>query len=196
MSPHSGELTLGIVGAGKMGTAIARLAMAAGYNVALSGSGTADRIALIVEVLAPGALASSTEEVVAYANLIVLALPMHRFRELPRDLLAGKTVVDTMNYWEETDGVDEELAAAPHGTSVVVQRWFRSARVVKTLNQLGYEKLEDAARLRSGSGQVAMGVAGDDPDAVTSVIEFVDRLGFVGVAVGPLVSGLDLEVSR
>src|ERR1700688_2935445 len=110
---------LGIVGAGKVGTTIARAAIAAGYDVAISGSGAAERIALIVEVLAPGARAVSTDEAVRNADIIVLAVPMHRFRELPRDLFAGKILIDAMNYWDEIDGADEELATAPMGTSVV-----------------------------------------------------------------------------
>src|SRR6266699_5778408 len=92
----SGEPTerrLGIVGAGKAGTAFARAAVAGGYDVAISGSGPAGRIELIVEVLAPGARALSTDEVIRYAGLIVLAIPMHRFQELRRDLFAGKILV-------------------------------------------------------------------------------------------------------
>src|SRR3989442_1674525 len=117
---------LGIVGAGRVGTTIARAAIAAGYDVAISGSGTADRIALIVEVLAPGARPVSTDEVVRHADLIVLAVPMHRFRELPRDLFAGKILIDAMNYWEEIDCVDQELATAQAGTRGVVQQRFPS----------------------------------------------------------------------
>jgi predicted dinucleotide-binding enzyme len=106
-SSEAGDRHLGIVGAGKIGTAIARAAVAGGYDVAIAGSGPAERIELIVDVLAPGARAVSTDEVVRSADLIVLAIPMHRVRELPRDLFAGKILVDAMNYWEEIDGVDE-----------------------------------------------------------------------------------------
>src|SRR2546421_10539033 len=72
---------LGIVGAGKAGTAIARAAVAGGYGGAISGAGPAEPIDLGVEVLAPGARALSTPEGVSSADLIVLALPMHLFRE-------------------------------------------------------------------------------------------------------------------
>src|SRR5712672_1236800 len=106
-SSEPADRRLGIVGAGKAGTAIARAAVAGGWDVAISGSGSADRIELIVEVLAPGAHALSTDEVAGYAGLIVLAIPMHRFRDLRRDLFAGKILVDAMNYWAEIDGVDE-----------------------------------------------------------------------------------------
>ena len=83
-SSEAADRRLGIVGAGKAGTAIARAAVAGGYDVAISGSGPAARIELIVQVLAPGARALSTGEVVSSADLIVLAVPMHRFRELGR----------------------------------------------------------------------------------------------------------------
>ena len=92
MSQHeAAESRLGIVGAGKIGTAIARATIGGGYAVAISGSGAADRIELIVEVLAPGAHAVTTEAVVRHADLIVLAVPMHRFRDLPHDLFVGKS---------------------------------------------------------------------------------------------------------
>lgn len=187
---------LGIVGAGKLGTAIARAAIAAGFDVAISGSGPGSRIALIVEVLAPGAVAMSTREVVAHADLIVLAVPMHRFRELARDLFAGKIVIDTMNYWEDIDGIDEELSAAPAGSSVVVQHWFSSARVVKSLNQLGYHELEEEAVPHGTSGRPVMAVAGDDPAAVGTVMRFVEQIGFDPVEVGPLAAGVSLEPHR
>src|SRR5258707_15772024 len=121
---------LGIVGAGKAGTAIARAAVAGGYDVAISGSGPADRIRLIVDVLAPGARALTTDEVARYAGLIVLAIPMHRFRELRRDLFAGKILVAAMNYWDEIDGVDQQFETAPAGTSMLVQEWFAFAKWV------------------------------------------------------------------
>src|SRR5207237_7961981 len=93
-------LRCGMVGAGKFGTTRARAAVAAGYDVAISGSGARDEIALTVDVLAPGATAATTEAVVRHADVIVLAVPTHRFRELPSDLFAGKILIDAMNSWE------------------------------------------------------------------------------------------------
>jgi len=193
MSSSQGADRLGIVGAGKIGTAIARAAVTAGYDVAISGSGPAERIELIVDVLAPGARPLTTEDVVRHADLIVLAVPMHRFRDLPRDLFAGKIVVDAMNYWAETDGVDAELTAAPAGTSAVVQAWFASARVVKSLNHLGYFKFEKARRPAGSPGRIAIAAAGDDREAVDEVLQLIDRLGFDAVDAGRLEAGLTLE---
>lgn len=195
-NPETGDRRLGIVGAGRLGTTIARAAIAAGYDVAMSGSGPAERIALTVEVLAPGARAVSTDEVVRHADLIVLAVPTHRFRELPRDLFAGKILVDAMNYWEPIDGVDEELATAPAGTSVVVQERFPSAQVVKSLNQLGYHEFEEGKRRRGVPDRIAIAAAGDDRTAVATVMQLIDRLGFDAVDAGPLEAGLAVEPGR
>ena len=187
------DLRLGIVGAGKFGTTIARAAVESGYDVAISGSGPADDIALTVDVLAPGAHAATTEEVVRHADIIVLAVPTHRFRELPPGLFAGKILVDAMNYWEPVDGVDPALAGAPDGTSKVVRDRFPTARVVKSLNQLGYHELEDSRRPKGASDRIAVGAAGDDRLAVRAVMRLVDRLGFDPVDAGPLENGWLLE---
>jgi predicted dinucleotide-binding enzyme len=182
-------MRLGIVGAGKLGTTVARLAIAAGYDVAISGSGPAQDIALTVEVLAPGARAVTTEEAVRHADIVVLAVPTHRFRELSPDVFAGRILVDAMNYWPPIDGDDEDLAGAPDGTSALVQGRFASARVVKSLNQLGYHELDELGRPAGAPDRVAVGVAGDDPDAVRAVMALVDRLGFDPVDAGPLADG-------
>jgi predicted dinucleotide-binding enzyme len=184
---------LGIVGAGKAGTAIARAAVAGGYDVAISGSGPAERIELIVEVLAPGARALSTDEVAAYADLIVLAIPLHRLRELRPELFAGKILVDAMNYWDEIDGVDGPFATAPAGTSMLVQEWFSSARVVKSLNHLGYFKFEKSRRPPGTPGRIGMAAAGNDRSAVAAVLQLIETLGFDALDAGNLESGLALQ---
>ena len=194
MSSHEAtDRRLGIVGAGKAGTAFARAAVAGGYDVAISGSGAADRIELIVDVLAPGARARTTDEVVAFSDLIVLAIPLHRFHELRRDLFAGKVLVDAMNYWDEIDGVDGPFATALRGTSMIVQEWFRSARVVKSLNHLGYFKFEKSRLPKGAPGRIAMAAAGDDRAAVAEVLELIDALGFDPVDAGSLEAGLALQ---
>jgi predicted dinucleotide-binding enzyme len=192
-SNGAGDRRLGIVGAGKAGTVIARAAVAAGYDVAISGSGSSERIELIVEVLAPGARALTTEEVVRHAHLIVLAIPLHRYRELRRDLFDGKILVDAMNYWDEIDGVDGPFATAPAGTSMLVQEWFPSARVVKSLNHLGYFKFEKSRRPHGTPGRVGMAAAGNDRSAVEQVLQLIDTLGFDAVDGGSLESGLSLQ---
>ncbi len=187
------DLRLGIIGAGKFGTTVARAAVAAGYDVAISGSGPADEIALTIEVLVPGARAATTAEVVRHADVIVLAVPTHRFRELAPDLFADKILIDAMNYWQPVDGDDPELTTASNGTSTVVQERFRDARVVKSLNQLGYHQLDENRRTKGARDRIALGAAGDDPEAVTRVMRLIDRLGFDAVDAGQLANGVALE---
>jgi predicted dinucleotide-binding enzyme len=184
---------IGIVGAGKLGIALARAALAAGYEVVVASSGPARRIALSLDVLAPGAVASTVEEIVDSADVIVLAVPAHRFRELPSDLFDGKILVDAMNYWPDTDGEDPELASADGGSSVVVQAQFPGARVVKSLNQLGYHELDEYPRAPDAPDRIAVAAVGDDRLAVRTVMHLIDRLGFDPVDGGPLAKGKLLE---
>ena len=188
-----GAERLGIVGAGKLGTALARAALAAGYEVAIASSGPAGRIALTVDVLAPGAVASTVNEVLSFADTIILAVPAHRFRELPSDRFDGKVLIDAMNYWPDTDGEDAELAAGDKGTSTIVQAHFPGARVVKSLNQLGYHELDEYPRPPGAPDRIAVAAVGDDRLAVRTVMHVIDRLGFDAVDGGPLAKGKLLE---
>jgi predicted dinucleotide-binding enzyme len=110
------------------------------------------------------------------------------------DALSEKLVIDAMNYWPPTDGrlpppFDDESI----GTSEVVAVRLRDATVVKTLNHVGYHELETYARPSGSLDRRALGVAGDDPDAVNAVSGFVDRLGYDAVPVGPLSGGRVLQ---
>jgi predicted dinucleotide-binding enzyme len=176
-----------------MGMALARAGLVAGYEVAVAGSGPSEGIELTVEVLSPGATPATVAEVAEFADLIVLALPAHRFRELRADLFAGKVLVDAMNYWPDVDGSDPELAEASEGTSTIVQAHFPRARVVKSLNQLGYHEFEESPRERGALDRIAVAAVGDDREAVRLVLRLIDRLGFDPVDGGPLANGRLLE---
>ena len=167
-------MKIGILGAGKVGTALARAAIAAGDEVAVAGSGDPERIRLIVEVLVPGAVARTAADAVRDADVVVLGVPMHRFRTVDPALLDGRIVVDVMNYWEPIDGRIDELEDAPAGTSAVVARAFPGARLVKSLNQLGYHELEEDARPAGAPDRRAVAAASDDEAAKATVLALVD----------------------
>src|SRR5438105_2482097 len=123
---------LGILGAGKLGIALAQLALKVSYTVYIASSGTAEKIKISVEILTPGALAVTAVEAIRRSDIVILALPLSKLKNLPVDELQGKLVIDTMNYWWEVDGTISELESSP-SSSEMVQRLLSKSRVVKAL---------------------------------------------------------------
>ncbi len=191
--PPMGLRRIAVLGSGHVGPVIARLALDAGFEVAIAGSGDPEKIALMTQVVIPGAEPRWAAEAIQDAGLVVLAIPLHRFATLEPTLVAGKVVIDAMNYWPSADGVQAMFEGRRYSSSEIVQRRLDRSTVVKTLNHIGYQDLEDARRPAGSPERLAIGVAGDDTGAVDLVEQFIDRLGYQPVRLDSLSSGRLLE---
>ena len=123
----------------------------------------------------------------------MLSIPIHRFAAFDPALVAGKVVVDAMNYWPPVDGVQELFEGRRYGSSEIVQQHLDRSMVVKTLNQIGYHDLEDQRRPAGSAERRALGVASDDSGALDLVAEIVERVGYDAVRLDSLSAGRLLE---
>jgi predicted dinucleotide-binding enzyme len=160
---------LGILGAGKLGTAVARLALNAGRTVAIADARTDPMIDLIVSTVAPGARLTDTADVLATSDIVLLAIPYSRLADLDLGRLSRVVVVDATNPWLETDSQDPRPSPL---------RSRPGLRLVRSLNHLAYEDLVAYAAPPGAPFRTAVAVASDDAAARSQVAALVDDLGF------------------
>jgi predicted dinucleotide-binding enzyme len=183
---------IGVLGAGQLGMVLARLAANAGYQVVIAGSRDPKRVALPPGLRTKGVTAMTATDAAAQADLVVLALPFGKFRTIPVEPLAGKLVIDAMNYWWEVDGFSAPVD--PLGSSSeLVQEHLAASRIVKAFNHMAFRDLEAEARPNQRAGRKAIGLAGDDAHDLARVARVIDDLGFETVVVGRLADGVKLE---
>ncbi|WBB67230.1 NADPH-dependent F420 reductase [Micromonospora sp. WMMD812] len=181
--------TLGLIGSGNIGGTLARLAVAAGYDVVLSNSRGPETLRDLVEELGPRARAGTVREAAEAGDLVVVSVPLKAYRDLPAEPLAGKVVLDTNNYYPQRDGTIAELDSGAATSSELLQRHLSAARVVKVFNNINFRHLATLPRPVGEADRSALPIAGDDPDARATAEDFLDRIGFDAVDAGRLAEG-------
>lgn len=187
---------ISIIGAGKLGTVLGQLLLKSGYPVTIAGSGDPEKIRLTVDVITPGAAAKHKTEAAKEADIVILALPLSRFKTLPKEELAGKIVIDAMNYWWEVDGDRSDFIPEDISSSEAVQEFLSESSVIKALNHMGYHNLLDEARLKAKAGRKAIAIAGDNLNDVATVKKLVNDIGFDPLHIGNLAKGRVLEAGQ
>ncbi|MDB5168214.1 MAG: coenzyme F420-dependent oxidoreductase [Candidatus Saccharibacteria bacterium] len=183
------KLIIGIIGAGRLGTAIARQSLKAGHRVNISNSRGPQSLELMLGVLLPGAVAMTVNDVAQKSDIIILAMPLNKYSALDPEWLAGKIVIDAMNYWPPTEGRIPEFMNEQVTSSQYLQQHFDRARIVKTLNHVAYNEIEEHSLPPAHPQRRAIALAGDDDAAKKQAEQFIDTIGFDTIDLGDLQEG-------
>ena len=171
---------IGIIGAGRLGQAMARTALRAGRSVIIANSRGPESLGSVVSTLGDGVSAGTVAEASA-AGIVVVAVPWARVREAVEALTwNGQVVVDATNNFEPSD-LDGRTS------SEQVADLVAGARVVKAANTLGADVL--AADPHESGGRRVIFISGDDAGAKSEVTALFEDAGFSAIDLGDLALG-------
>jgi 8-hydroxy-5-deazaflavin:NADPH oxidoreductase len=185
--------TIGLIGAGHIGSQVARLAVAHGYSVVISNSRDPETLAALVNELGPRARAATPVEAAQDGEIVVVTIPLKNVRSVPVEPLAGKVVIDTNNYYPQRDGQIPELDDESTTTSELLQAHLPKSKVVKAFNHIYAAELTTHGQPAGTPNRRALVVAGNDPSAKAMVTEILDAFGFDTVDAGPLKEGWRIQ---
>jgi predicted dinucleotide-binding enzyme len=185
--------TIGFIGAGHIGSQIARLAVAHGYAVVIANSRGPETLSALVAELGPNARAATAVDAAKAGDIVVVTVPLKNYRQVPVEPLAGKVVIDTNNYYPQRDGHIQELDSESTTTSELLQAHLPTSKVVKAFNHIYAAQLTTDGMQAGTKNRRALAIAGDDPRAKATVTELLDQFGFDAVDAGPLEEGWRIQ---
>jgi predicted dinucleotide-binding enzyme len=185
--------TIGFIGAGHIGSQVARLAISHGHDVVMSNSRGPDTLAALVAELGPRARAATTTDAARAGDIVVVTVPLKNYRDVPVAPLAGKIVIDTNNYYPQRDGHIPELDDESTTTAELLQAHLPTSKVVKAFNHIYAAQLTTDGQAAGSKNRRALVIAGDDPAAKTTVAKLLDEFGFDVVDAGPLKEGWRIQ---
>ena len=178
--------TIGIIGAGHIGSQVARKAVELGYDVVISNSRGPETLQDLIRDLGPQARAGTPAQAAEAGDIVVVTIPLKNIGDVPVAPLAGKIVVDTNNYYPQRDGQIRELDNEEATTSELLQRHLPDSKVVKAFNHIYAAALTSDGQPAGTPGRRALAISGDDADANRIVTRLIDQFGFDVVDLGPL----------
>lgn len=188
-----GITTIGLIGAGHIGSQLARLSIASGYDVVISNSRGPETLSALVEELGPKARAATAEEAAEAGDLVVVTIPLKAYESVPVEPLAGKIVIDTNNYYPQRDGNIAELDSKSATSAALLQKHLRTSKVVKAFNHIEAAKLTSEAQAPRTENRRALVISSDNGDAKTIVASLIDGFGFDVVDDGSLANSWRVE---
>ncbi len=185
--------TIGIIGAGNIGSQLARLAVQHGHQVVIANSRGPETLADLVAELGDQARAATRDEAAVAGEVVVVTVPLAAIETIPAEPLVGKVVIDTNNYYWERDGHIPALDDESTTTAELLQDHLPGARVVKAFNHIGAADLTGHATPARTPDRRALVVAGDDAEAKQVTADLIDEFGFDVVDAGPLAEGWRIQ---
>jgi predicted dinucleotide-binding enzyme len=178
--------TIGIIGSGKIGSQVARLAIQSGYDVVLSNSRGPETLAALVQELGPKARAGTVQDAAQSGDeIVVVSIPLGRFRTVPVEPLVGKIVIDTNNYYPQRDGNIPELQQeTATSLELLQQQHLPKSKVVKGFNHIQAAQWTTDGSASGTPNRRALAIAGDDLAAKAKVTALLDEFGFDTVDAG------------
>jgi predicted dinucleotide-binding enzyme len=178
--------TIGIIGAGHIGSQVARAAIAVGYDVVISNSRGPETLADLVAELGPKARAATAAEAAEAGDFAVVTVPLKAVYDVPVEPLAGKIVIDTNNYYFERDGQIPALDNGVDTVSAMLQRHLPTSKVAKGFNHIMAKDITTDGTPAGTENRRALATSSDFEEAAELVQRLYDELGFDTVNVGPL----------
>lgn len=178
--------TIGLIGAGHIGSQLGRLAVAHGYDVVISNSRGPETLAALVAELGPRARAATPIDAAEAGDMVVVTVPLKNYRAVPVAPLAGKIVIDTNNYYPERDGHIPELDSESTTTAELLQAHLPASKVVKAFNHIYAAALTTDGQPSGSKNRRALAIAGNDAAAKAAVARLIDEFGFDTVDIGSL----------
>ncbi|WP_084077662.1 NADPH-dependent F420 reductase [Demequina sp. NBRC 110057] len=185
--------TLGIIGAGNIGSNVAKAALAAGHDVVIANSRGPETLTDLVGELGDHARAATIEDAATAGDLVLVAIPLAAIDTLPTAPLAGKVVLDANNYYPGRDGRIAALDENLETTSGLLQRHLPQSHVVKAFNHINARDIPADATPAGTADRRALGIFGEDPDAKRVAAAFLDSVGYDAVDLGGLAESWRLE---
>ncbi len=183
-------MRIGFIGAGHIGSTLARRFAEAGHEVLISNSRGPETLSEIAAELGEHGRAVTTMEAASLGDVIIVAVPLHAYRDVPAAPLAGKLVIDANNYYAGRDGHIEELDTDRTTSSeLLAERLGGDVRLVKAFNAIEWTRLRDRGREAGDPERLAIPISGDDAEAKRTVAGLIDQIGFDTVDMGSLAAG-------